>query len=176
MQEDGFAWWKQRFAQMSCYFDAFRIDHILGFFRIWSIPMHAVEGIMGYFVRALPVQVDEFSRRGIPFERSRYLQPYITEPVLAELFGNDAESVKRRFLNSDGFGNYALKPEFATQRQVEQHFCRAGAERAQPEAPAGALRPDQQCALVRGGRLAGPTIPFSLWHREHFLVPEPASR
>jgi len=51
MREDGFAWWKQRFEQMSDYFDAFRIDHILGFFRIWSIPMHAVEGIMGHFVR-----------------------------------------------------------------------------------------------------------------------------
>ena len=38
MKEDGFAWWKRRFAQMSRYFDAFRIDHILGFFRIWSIP------------------------------------------------------------------------------------------------------------------------------------------
>ncbi|WP_457817447.1 4-alpha-glucanotransferase, partial [Staphylococcus aureus] len=36
MQEDDFTWWKQRFAQMSYYFDAFRIDHILGFFRIWS--------------------------------------------------------------------------------------------------------------------------------------------
>ena len=38
MQKDGYSWWKQRFAQMSNYFDAFRIDHILGFFRIWSIP------------------------------------------------------------------------------------------------------------------------------------------
>jgi len=44
MTQDGFSWWKQRFSQMSEYFDAFRIDHILGFFRIWSIPMESVKG------------------------------------------------------------------------------------------------------------------------------------
>ena len=49
MEDDGFAWWRIRFEQMSNYFDAFRIDHILGFFRIWSIPMNAVEGILGRF-------------------------------------------------------------------------------------------------------------------------------
>jgi 4-alpha-glucanotransferase len=51
MQEDGFTWWRKRFEQMSEYFDAFRIDHILGFFRIWSIPLTAVEGIMGNLYR-----------------------------------------------------------------------------------------------------------------------------
>ena len=38
MAKDSFQWWKNRFSQMAIYFDAFRIDHILGFFRIWSIP------------------------------------------------------------------------------------------------------------------------------------------
>ena len=45
---------------MSNYFDAFRIDHILGFFRIWSIPMNAVEGIMGHFEPCIPVHINEF--------------------------------------------------------------------------------------------------------------------
>src|SRR5262249_27610700 len=60
MQEDGFAWWKQRFSQMSNYFDSFRIDHILGFFRIWSIPENEVQGIMGRFIPAIPVHINEF--------------------------------------------------------------------------------------------------------------------
>jgi 4-alpha-glucanotransferase len=123
MEQDGFAWWKRRFAQMSCYFDAFRIDHILGFFRIWSIPIHAVEGILGYFVPALPVHVGEFNRRGIWFERERYTQPHITERVLRDLFGPDCETVKARFLHPKGSGQYRLKPEFATQRQVEGYFA-----------------------------------------------------
>ena len=122
MKADGFAWWKQRLEQMGRYFGAFRIDHILGFFRIWSIPVDEVEGIMGYFVRALPVPLNEFQARGIPFEHNRYTTPYITDHVLADVFGADHESVKRQFLHPDGFGNYALNPEFATQRQIERYF------------------------------------------------------
>lgn len=122
MQADGFAWWKQRFEQMSYYFDAFRIDHILGFFRIWSIPMHAVEGILGRFVPAIPVHINEFQSRGISFDHHRFTQPFIHENVLWELFGYDNELVKKEFLNIDGLGQYTLKPEFATQRQVEQYF------------------------------------------------------
>ena len=87
MKADGFAWWKRRFAQMSNYFDAFRIDHVLGFFRIWSIPAHAVEGILGYFVPAIPVDAGEFAARGIAFDRDRFTQPFITDAVLREIFG-----------------------------------------------------------------------------------------
>lgn len=122
MQADGFAWWKQRFEQMSYYFDAFRIDHILGFFRIWSIPMHAVEGILGRFVPAIPIHINEFQSRGISFDHHRFTQPFIHENVLWELFGYDNELVKKEFLNVDGFGQYTLKTEFSTQRQVEQYF------------------------------------------------------
>ncbi|TAG14245.1 MAG: 4-alpha-glucanotransferase, partial [Sphingobacteriia bacterium] len=122
MQEDGFAWWKQRFEQMRYYFDAFRIDHILGFFRIWSIPLHSVEGIMGHFVPALPVHINEFNQQGIWFNYSRYTQPYITDAVLWEIFGYDNELVKSMFLNKSTSDSYLLKPAFVTQRLVEQHF------------------------------------------------------
>jgi len=127
MKQDGFAWWKQRFAQMSCYFDAFRIDHILGFFRIWSSPAHAVEGILGYFVPAIPVKLAEFSQRGIHFNHDRFVKPFITGKVLAEIFGADAERVKREFLVQQAGDNYFLKLEFATQWQVENHFAKLDA-------------------------------------------------
>jgi 4-alpha-glucanotransferase len=123
MRQDGFAWWKQRFEQMSVYFDAFRIDHILGFFRIWSIPAHAMEGILGHFVPAIPVEADEFSRRGIPMDRDRYTRPFITDKVLAEVFGGEAGMVKREFVSPAGGGRYQLKLGFDTQREVERHFA-----------------------------------------------------
>ncbi len=126
MKETGFAWWKRRFAQMGNYFDAFRIDHILGFFRIWSIPIHAVEGILGYFVPAIPVHISEFGRRGIWFDRERYTKPFITDQVLEELFGADASDIKSSFLRAVETGTYALKPEFITQRQVERYFAGLG--------------------------------------------------
>ena len=122
MAADGFAWWKQRFAQMSCYFDAFRIDHVLGFFRIWSSPAHAVEGILGRFVPAIAIEPGEFAARGVNFNHARFTEPFITGAVLQDIFGGDAEKVRREFLNKYEHGQYALKPKFATQRQVEKYF------------------------------------------------------
>lgn len=122
MAKDGFAWWKQRFEQMRYYFDAFRIDHILGFFRIWSIPMHAVEGIMGYFVPAIPLHINEIFSRGIDFNYHRFTKPYITESILWDKFDYDTDFVKENFVEPDGYGHFNLKEGFATQRQVEQHF------------------------------------------------------
>jgi len=124
MQEDGFAWWKRRFEQMSGYFDAFRIDHILGFFRIWSVPLSAVEGILGYFVPALPVEVGELEWRGLEFDPQRYLAPWITEDRLSKTLGQSAPVVKEKFLIAGEAGHYRLKPEFATQRQVEEFFSK----------------------------------------------------
>ena len=49
MAKDGYKWWKSRLKQMSHYFDAFRIDHIVGFFRIWEIPGAQVFGYNGPF-------------------------------------------------------------------------------------------------------------------------------
>jgi 4-alpha-glucanotransferase len=132
MKQDGFAWWKRRLGQMGHYFDAFRIDHILGFFRIWSIPWGAVEGILGYFVPAIPVQAGEFAARGIAFDHERFARPLINDAVLQEIFGDRAESVRREFLIPHLRGTYSPKPEFSTQRDVENHF--ALLEKNKPEA------------------------------------------
>jgi 4-alpha-glucanotransferase len=124
MREDHYDWWKQRFAQMADYFDAFRIDHILGFFRIWSIPVHAVQGVMGRFMPAIPVGLGEFGARGLSVDRNRWVEPLITEEVLKELFAAGAAEVKQAFLQPLAAGRYALRPDFVTQRQVEQHFLK----------------------------------------------------
>ncbi|MFT3747841.1 MAG: 4-alpha-glucanotransferase [Agriterribacter sp.] len=125
MKENNFAWWRRRFSQMSEYFDAFRIDHILGFFRIWSVPTHAVEGLMGHFVPATPVHINEFAKSGISFEYSRFCRPYITDAVLEELFG-DKKNLLKAFLDEYTDGTYALKKEYTTQKQVEEYFASAG--------------------------------------------------
>ncbi len=64
MAEDGFQWWKDRLKNMEQYFDAFRIDHILGFFRIWEVPANAKSGLMGHFLPALPYGRDELLEKG----------------------------------------------------------------------------------------------------------------
>ncbi|HEX6335149.1 MAG TPA: 4-alpha-glucanotransferase, partial [Flavisolibacter sp.] len=128
MEEDHFEWWRQRFHQMSHYFDTFRIDHILGFFRIWSIPTDAVEGIMGRFIPALPVTVTEFGERGIWFEHDRYCRPFITDAILQQLFGEHTGFVAEHFLQHTA-GQYELKEAFNTQKKIEEYFA------SQDEAP-----------------------------------------
>ncbi len=75
MAEDDYAWWKNRLRKMSEYFDAFRIDHILGFFRIWEIPLKYKTGLMGYFNPALPFSADELRDRGFDVTGGRYITP-----------------------------------------------------------------------------------------------------
>lgn len=129
MAEDNFEWWRQRFHQMSHYFDAFRIDHILGFFRIWSIPIDGVEGILGRFVPALPVHVHEFGERSIWFDYDRYCKPYIPDHLVNQLFGARAEEVKETFLHPNIHGRFDLREGFTTQREVEAYF--AGLEQSE---------------------------------------------
>ena len=74
--------------------------------------------------RRLPLEPDEFSARGIHFDRERLTRPFITDAVLREIFGGEADFVRREFLLTNGGGNYSLKPEFATQRQVENYFAK----------------------------------------------------
>ena len=121
MYENGFAWWKQRFMQMSYYFDAFRIDHILGFFRIWSIPSHAVEGIMGHFVPAIPVHRNEFENKGIFFDTDRFCKPYINDAVIHQLAAGNETALKHYLQSVDGV--YVFKDEFNTQQKIESYFA-----------------------------------------------------
>lgn len=124
MEEDHFEWWRQRFHQMSNYFDAFRIDHILGFFRIWSIPTDSVEGILGRFIPALPVTAREFGERGIWFNYERYCKPYITDEILYNLFGDQTEYVKDNFIFLNEEEKYELKEEFNTQKKIDAYLER----------------------------------------------------
>ncbi len=122
MQQDGYKWWKKRFHKMAEYFDAYRIDHILGFFRIWEIPSHSVQGLLGQFVPALPMSAEEINRFGLFFRKEAFTKPYITESILEAKFGKLKEQVKQEYLFQITPHEYALRPEYNTQRQVEQHF------------------------------------------------------
>src|SRR6185312_16046104 len=127
MRKDGYGWWKRRFAHMRNYFDAFRIDHILGFFRIWSIPMDVVEGILGHFDPAIPVHRVEFQERNIWFDLDRLSKPFINDAVIWEIFGKDSDFVRDNFLQPTTAGNYRLRDHFSSQRRIEK--CFAGRER-----------------------------------------------
>ena len=53
---------------MARYFDAYRIDHILGFFRIWEVPRSEHSAILGYFNPSKPLSEEEISAAGFTFD------------------------------------------------------------------------------------------------------------
>lgn len=122
MAEDGFAWWTSRLRHLGRYFQLFRIDHILGFFRIWQIPANQIDGILGWFEPALPFHIDEIRGRGIAFETSRYCVARGKEWTLREWFGEDFESACERYLQAEEHGTWRLRDEFSTQQNIAAHF------------------------------------------------------
>ena len=121
-------WWHRRLAWMSQYFDAFRIDHVLGFFRIWEVPVDAIFGILGHFSPALPLTVSEIEYFGLPFRKDFMTRPFINDRVIERLFGIHAQFVKENFLIPRSYGLYDLKAEYNTQRKVRDHFEGRGDE------------------------------------------------
>ena len=81
MAADGYLWWKQRLGGMSQYFSAYRIDHILGFFRIWQIPKHSETALLGQFSPALPMSIGEIESYGMHFEPELFV-PDAKQPEL----------------------------------------------------------------------------------------------
>jgi 4-alpha-glucanotransferase len=121
MKVDDFKWWKNRFKALEQYFDAMRIDHILGFFRIWRMPISATQGILGYFYPAVPITLEEFNAWHIPFNFDRYCKPFINEQILWNYFGEDKEKALE-FIDSNEDGMYSFKEEFNTQRKLSDFF------------------------------------------------------
>ena len=120
MQQDDFAWWKSRFQFMSRYFDAFRIDHILGFFRIWQIPLTATQGILGRFEPALPVTLEELHHRGIHLDAERLVEPYVHYELLRQYFGEETDQVFEQYFDlKNDHGEIKFKPDFDSQRKIK---------------------------------------------------------
>ncbi|WP_370897292.1 4-alpha-glucanotransferase [Chryseobacterium gossypii] len=121
MKADDYRWWKNRFKALEQYFDAMRIDHILGFFRIWRMPVSATQGILGYFYPAVPVVSDEFKAYHIPFSFDRYCKPFINDQILWDYFGENKEKAFE-FIDNNFDGTYSFKEEFNTQRKLVDFF------------------------------------------------------
>jgi len=122
MALNGFAWWKNRFGKMAEFFDAYRIDHILGFFRIWEIPESSVQGLLGYFSPALPYSEEELRQHGFDFNAKQHTTPFIHENVLNDFFGEYTSEVINTFLVPTNWQRFELKDFCDTQRKIARLF------------------------------------------------------
>ncbi|KAI3753492.1 hypothetical protein L2E82_25546 [Cichorium intybus] len=92
MSKDNYAWWRAHLSQMANYFTAYRIDHILGFFRIWELPEHATTGLVGKFRPSIPLSQEELEKKGI-WDFDRLSKPYILQEFLQ--FKDDCNTEKK---------------------------------------------------------------------------------
>lgn len=122
MLKDGCQWWIRRFQNMAQYFDAYRIDHVLGFFRIWEIPVNAVHGLLGQFQPALGMTREEIESYGLSFLEHQFCDPFIANWVLDRIFHERADEVKTKYLDYDHDDIWKLKPAYDTQRKIEKAF------------------------------------------------------
>ena len=117
-----FPWFKKRLKHQEQFFDALRIDHAIGYFRIWEIPADAVLANMGHFAPALPLSEEEITRYGFSFRRELHTRPFINDRILDRIFGIHTEYVREHFLVRQPYGLYAMREEYDTQVKVRNHF------------------------------------------------------
>ncbi|CAL5085294.1 unnamed protein product [Urochloa decumbens] len=98
MSKDNYGWWRARLTQMAKYFTAYRIDHILGFFRIWELPDHAATGLVGKFRPSIPLSQEELLSEGL-WDFNRMSRPYIRQEILEDKFGSFWTVIAANFLN-----------------------------------------------------------------------------
>lgn len=122
MIDDGCEWWIRRFQNMAKYFDAYRIDHVLGFFRIWAIPTTCVHGLLGQFAPLLGMTREEIEGYGLHFQEELFTTPFIARWVVDRVFGIHADEVVEKYLDHKHDDIFALKPEYDTERKIEAFF------------------------------------------------------
>ncbi len=122
MLADDCSWWVRRFRKMAEYFDAYRIDHVLGFFRIWEIPIDAIHGLLGQFSPALGMTSEEIEAYGLNFQEDFFTKTYIADWTLEKIFGEKASAVKDTFLNHLHDDIWEMKPAYDTQRKIEAWY------------------------------------------------------
>jgi len=128
LEKENFGWWRDRIKHAAKFYHAYRIDHVLGFFRIWVVPETEYTGILGHFVPSVPIYMNEILQTGIPRETVHYLtSPNFGEEQLRNWFGFSIENVKQKYFEPLQEGRYILRHEYRSERaiislQEEQHI------------------------------------------------------
>lgn len=118
MEQDDFAWWRKRFERMSNYFKAFRLDHILGFFRIWEIPIKQRSALLGHFCPSIAMTEQEIKNYGLPFDHDFCTFPLIHVEDLKSLFGEYASDVRYQYLRPFNSDYYTLVAKYFYQSDI----------------------------------------------------------
>ena len=116
MRRDGYQWWRRRLSHMAQYFSAYRVDHILGFFRVYEVPERHIFGALGHFRPSFPISRAELEARGL-WDIDRLCEPYITDEILREAVGSDLDEVVGKYVEAGGAG-WQLRKAWRSERAL----------------------------------------------------------
>ena len=117
MEKDGFLFWRRRFRHISKFFQAVRLDHVLGYFRIWAIPAEHITASQGRFMPSLPFSREELLSRGIT-DPDCLATPLITERTLRHIFGRSFRKIVPRYLRQIDGNRYEFLSPYSSPLKV----------------------------------------------------------
>lgn len=122
LESEDYSWWRNRLALADQVYHAFRIDHVLGFFRIWAIPASHSSGALGFFWPQHGLTTDQLAEAGFDEGRVRWLaEPHMTGAELREALGESVDSLLGSVLRRLGSQDlYNFSEEVAGERDLEQ--------------------------------------------------------
>jgi 4-alpha-glucanotransferase len=117
---EDYRWWKERLRQAEKFFHAFRIDHVLGFFRIWRIPQGEVTGLLGRLSPSAGLSRADLEAAGFDKGRLRWLSvPHVSGPEIAAVLGADSERVAGTYLRRIGAEDlYNPAPQYDSETAI----------------------------------------------------------
>ena len=120
LAKQDYSWWRERLKRADLFYHAFRIDHVLGFFRIWAIPEKEISGILGYFKPSKYITLEDLKARGYDEGRIRWMSvPHIPGNEIQRVFGVDTLWAQREW-----FQRIGSEDLFLFQEQVSERFIK----------------------------------------------------
>ena len=89
-EKNNYEWWRKRLQIAAKYYGAYRIDHVLGFFRIWASSRDDYSSALGRYVPYTPVTAGDLKRLNFDKGRIRWLsKPHIPTGELFNALRNN---------------------------------------------------------------------------------------
>ncbi len=121
LRERDYGFWRQRLQAADNYYTAYRIDHVLGFFRIWAISIHESDAYLGVFEPSRYLELAELKSMGFSDERIAWLsKPHIPEWKIREAEKRCLDAEVVLFADSKDAGTDKKQEEKQEEEQEEE--------------------------------------------------------
>ncbi|AEE17647.1 4-alpha-glucanotransferase [Treponema brennaborense] len=123
LAKSGYSWWKQRLVSAAQYYKAYRIDHVLGFFRIWATSERETTAALGHTQPSAPITQAELAAAGFDDDRIRWLsQPHVPTRSIKAVNGGDylgTHGLLHKLMDRIGTEElWRFKPEIAGDKDI----------------------------------------------------------